>query len=165
MGLTKFFLALYLTGLILTHVIVSVTGDDRQDFLDGHNTARAEVGHGVEPLVWNYTLAAYAQAYANKRIPDCKMEESDPDGPYGECLAAGYGEFSAVDAVNGWVSEKPYYDHESNKCVHSECGHYTQVVWRDTKYLGCARSKCDNGWVFVTCNYYPSGNYYGERPY
>merc|ERR1711915_16603 len=82
MGLTKFLLALYLVGLTLPHVSVAKNG--HRHFLDGHNKARAEVG--VPPLVWNNTLAAYARNYANKRIPDCKMVESDPDGPYGECL-------------------------------------------------------------------------------
>ncbi|XP_059447732.1 basic form of pathogenesis-related protein 1-like [Corylus avellana] len=162
--ITKFLLALCFIGSTITQV--SHAGNrDRQEFLDGHNEARAEVGHGIAPLIWNKTLAAYAQTYANERIPDCEMVESDPDGPLGECLAEGYGDLSAADAVKAWVDEKPYYDYESNKCVHSECGHYTQVIWRDTKYLGCARAKCNNGWVFVTCNYFPSGNYYGERPY
>ncbi|KAE8008207.1 hypothetical protein FH972_004744 [Carpinus fangiana] len=166
MGLiNKFLLVLCFIVLTLTHV--SLAGrSDRQDFLNGHNKARAEVGHGVGPLKWNYTLAAYAQAYANKRIPDCNLEHSNyMDTGYGECIAEGYDQLSALDAVKAWVSEKPYYNYKYNKCVGGECGHYTQVIWRDTKYLGCARAKCHNGWMFVTCNYYPSGNYYGERPY
>ncbi|KAE8008200.1 hypothetical protein FH972_004737 [Carpinus fangiana] len=54
------------------------------------------------------------------------MVESDPNGPLGECLAEGYDDLSAADAVKAWVAEKPYYDHASNKCVGGECGHYTQ---------------------------------------
>ncbi|GLT55092.1 hypothetical protein SLA2020_282410 [Shorea laevis] len=76
MGFTKFLLALYLIGLTLAHV--SLAENDQQDFLSGHNAARAEVG--VPPLKWNSTLAAYAQAYANKRSVDCEMVESDPMG-------------------------------------------------------------------------------------
>ncbi|BBG95244.1 pathogenesis-related protein-1-like protein [Prunus dulcis] len=53
----------------------------------------------------------------------------------------------------------------SNICVGDECGHYTQVVWRNSVHLGCARAKCDNNWVFVICSYEPPGNYEGERPY
>jgi pathogenesis-related protein 1 len=168
MGLiTKFRLALFFIGLTLAHVsLARVTqpgNNDQQAFLDGHNKARAVVG--VRPLIWNVSLAAYAQANANKGIPDCKIVKiSDPNGP-GESLAEGYGNLSAADAVKLWVAEKPHYDHASNKCVVGECGHYTQVVWRDTKYLGCARAKCKNGWMFVTCYYFPSGNYIGERPY
>jgi pathogenesis-related protein 1 len=159
MGLTKFLLALYLIGLTLPHV--SQAKDGHLHFLDGHNKARAEVG--VPPLKWNNTVAAYARKYANTRIADCNLEHSD--GPYGECIAEGYGNLRAADAVRMWAGEKQYYDHKSNKCIGGECGHYTQVVWRDTKYLGCAKVKCHNGWMFVTCNYDPPGNYDGESPY
>jgi pathogenesis-related protein 1 len=159
MGLTKFLLALYIIGLTLTHV--SLAGNDQKDFVNGHNAVRAKVG--VPPLKWNNTLAAYARKYANTRIAKCELEHSN--GPYGECIAEGFEELKAADAVKLWASEKPHYDHKSNKCVHGECGHYTQLVWRDTKRIGCARVKCHNGWMFVTCNYDPPGNYEGERPY
>merc|ERR1711874_32784 len=166
MGLTKFLLALCFIGLTLPHFSLAKNGRGlgRQRFLDGHNKARAEVG--VPPLTWNHTLAVYAKNYANSRIQDCKLEHSDYNAvDYGECIAEGYDVLKPQDAVKAWVAEKPNYDHASNKCVGGECGHYTQVVWRDTKYLGCARAKCKNGWMFVTCNYYPPGNYEGERPY
>ncbi|KAL8540481.1 hypothetical protein ACS0TY_001931 [Phlomoides rotata] len=132
-----------------------------QDFLDAHNRARAEVG--VQPLVWNDTVANYALQYARKRYADCKMEHSM--GPYGENLAEGYGRLSAVDAVGMWVSEKSCYDYKSNSCVGGECLHYTQVVWRDSLHLGCARLQCRNAWLFVICDYDPPGNYIGQRPY
>ena len=46
------------------------------------------------------------------------------------------------------------------------CGHYTQVVWRDSTAIGCARVDCNNGGgVFITCNYNPPGNYVGRSPY
>jgi len=159
MGFSKFLLAICFMVSTLIHV--SLAQNSHQDFVNAHNAARAKVGVG--PIRWNYTIAAYAQAYANKRIGDCNLEHSM--GPYGECLAEGYGIFSAVDAVNLWVSEKKYYNYKSNSCVGDECRHYTQVVWRNSVHLGCARVKCNNGWLFVTCNYDAPGNYEGERPY
>ncbi|XP_031123522.1 pathogenesis-related protein 1A-like [Ipomoea triloba] len=135
--------------------------DSVKEFLAGHNAARASVG--VPPLRWNATVAAYAEAYAAQRSADCALEHSE--GPYGENIAEGYGELSAVDSVKMWVGEKPNYDYASNSCVSGECLHYTQVVWRNTMSIGCARAACHNGWMFVTCNYYPPGNYEGERPY
>ncbi|KAL1544338.1 basic form of pathogenesis-related protein 1-like [Salvia divinorum] len=131
------------------------------DFLEAHNRARAEVG--VAPLAWNETVAGYALRYAYKRYGDCEMEHSM--GPYGENLAEGWGRLSAVDAVGMWVNEKSCYDHSSNSCVGGECLHYTQVVWRDSTHLGCARRQCRNGWLFVICSYDPPGNYVGQRPY
>jgi len=159
MGFSKFLLAIYFMGLTLTHV--SLAQNSNQDFVDAHNEARAQVGVG--PISWNYTVAAYAQDYANSRIGDCNLEHSQ--GPYGENLAEGYETLSAVDSVKMWVSEKKNYDYHSNSCVGDECRHYTQVVWRDSVHLGCARVKCNSGWIFVICNYDPSGNYEGERPY
>lgn len=148
--------------IITTEAFSSAKGYQSQnDFVDTHNAARAEVGVG--PIAWNKTLAAYARNYALSRIVDCNMEHSR--GPYGENLAEGYGYMSGEQAVKFWASEKPYYDHSSNKCVGDECGHYTQVVWRTSVHLGCARAKCFNGWMFVICSYDPPGNYEGQRPY
>ncbi|XP_031480780.1 pathogenesis-related protein PR-1 type-like [Nymphaea colorata] len=134
-----------------------------QDFLAAHNKARAQVGVGH--MVWDANVAAYAQKYAKQRIGDCRLVHSH--GPYGENLFLSSGhQNTAKDAVNWWVAEKRYYNHATNTCACGKvCGHYTQVVWRKSVRLGCARVKCHNGAIFITCNYYPPGNVKGERPY
>ncbi|KDP25905.1 hypothetical protein JCGZ_22977 [Jatropha curcas] len=113
--------------LLLATVLVelSLAQNSPQDYVDAHNSVRAQVG--VPPITWNRTVAAYAQEYANSRIENCEFEHSY--GPYGENIAEGYGNLNGVDAVTMWVSEKPNYDHKSNSCVGDECFHYTQVVW------------------------------------
>ncbi|KAA8545729.1 hypothetical protein F0562_020820 [Nyssa sinensis] len=133
-----------------------------QDFLNAHNTARAQVGVG--PMIWDSTVAAYAMNYANGRRADCRLVHSG--GPYGENLAMGTGEFTGRAAVNLWVQERPNYDYNSNSCVGGRvCGHYTQVVWSRSVRLGCARVRCNNGVWLITCNYDPPGNFAGQRPY
>ncbi|XP_062149822.1 pathogenesis-related protein 1-like [Alnus glutinosa] len=124
------------------------------------NRARAEVG--VPPLIWNVSLEAYARNNANKRVSDCKLVYFH--GPYGECIAKSYGGGNSADAVRLWIAERVFYNHESNNCS-SECRSYTQVVWRNTKYLGCATAQCYNGWTFVTCSFDPPGNQKGQSPY
>ncbi|XP_048231291.1 pathogenesis-related protein 1A-like [Ricinus communis] len=97
-------------------------------YLAAHNTVRAEVG--VEPLVWNKTLAAYAQNYSNSKIKNFVFEHSNYlQYGYGECLAAsGDQNFSGSDAVKLWADEKQYYDYKSNTCQEGQvCGHYTQL--------------------------------------
>ncbi|XP_010270273.1 PREDICTED: pathogenesis-related leaf protein 6-like [Nelumbo nucifera] len=141
---------------------VSQAQNSPQDYLNAHNAARAQVGVG--PMRWDNNVAAYARNYANQRIRDCNLVHSG-GGLYGENLAKGSGAFTGVDAVNLWVKEKPFYDYNSNSCIGGQCLHYTQVVWRDSVRLGCARVRCNNGWFFVTCNYDPPGNFIGERPY
>ncbi|TYI98411.1 hypothetical protein E1A91_D01G212600v1 [Gossypium mustelinum] len=158
---TKLSSAICFMTLCLSHF--SEAQNSPQDFVKAHNVIRAAVGVG--PLVWNRTVASYAQKYADKRMKDCEMEHSY--GPYGENLAEGYGNLDGVDAVKMWASEKPDYDHSSNSCVSGgdDCLHYTQIVWSKSVHLGCGRAKCANGWVFVICSYDPVGNVEGERPY
>ena len=38
-------------------------------------------------------------------------------------------------------------------------GHFTQVVWKKTRLVGCAKAKSASGAWFSTCHYYPTGNY------
>ena len=165
MGFTKFYFPLALccfTALVLTHVHGFPRSNPNQDFVDAHNVARAKVG--VAPLSWNHTIADYALKYANQQVKNnCEMEHSG--GPYGENLAEGYGSMTGEEAVKFWLTEKPYYNYHSNSCVGDECLHYTQVVWRKSVHLGCARVKCHNGWMFVICSYDPPGNIEGQRPY
>ncbi|MQM21222.1 hypothetical protein Taro_054255 [Colocasia esculenta] len=115
------------------------------DWVNLHNAARGCVG--VAPVSWDNTIAAYAWWYANQRIGDCQLKHSD--GPYGENLFGGWRcEWSAADAVKAYV-----------------CEHYTQVVWSSSTRHGCARVKCSNGSLFITCNYSPPGKFNGQRPY
>ncbi|KAG6406704.1 hypothetical protein SASPL_134313 [Salvia splendens] len=133
-----------------------------QDYLNAHNSARALVGVGA--MTWDQNVANFARAYVNSRLRDCNMVHSG-NRQYGENLAKGSGDFTGRAAVNLWVGEKPNYNYGSNSCVGGECLHYTQVVWRNSNRLGCARARCDNGWWFISCNYAPPGNYVGQRPY
>ncbi|XP_059651085.1 pathogenesis-related leaf protein 6-like [Cornus florida] len=161
MGFSKISLSLVFF-MVLALALPSHAQNSQQDYLDAHNLARAQVG--IANITWNSTVAAFAQNYANQRISDCNLVHSG--GPYGENLAKGSsGTFSGTDAVNLWVAEKPYYNYTSNSCVGGQCPHYTQVVWRNSVGLGCARVQCTNTWWFITCNYYPPGNYVGQRPY
>ncbi|KAH8498627.1 hypothetical protein H0E87_017527 [Populus deltoides] len=114
------------------------------------------------PKTYNKTTSTLTMQLVH-RISDCNLVHSN--GPYGENLAKGSGSFTGTAAVNLWVAEKPCYDYASNSCVGGQCLHYTQVVWRNSVRVGCARVKCTNGWWFVSCNYDPPGNYIGERPY
>eukprot|EP01018_Ginkgo_biloba_P006481 Gb_20955 [translate_table: standard] len=87
--------------------------------------------------------------------------------PYGENIFWGKGrDFSAADAVGSWVNEKQYYDYSTNTCAAGQvCGHYTQVVWRNSVKLGCARVVCNDGGIFIICNYNPPGNFNGQKPF
>ncbi|KAJ8764729.1 hypothetical protein K2173_009114 [Erythroxylum novogranatense] len=142
-------------------IIPSHAQDSQEDYLNAHNVARAQVG--VASITWNSTVADYALNYAKTRIANCSLTHSG--GPYGENLAKGSGSFSGTAVVNLWVAEKSCYDYNSSSCVGGQCLHYTQVVWRNSIQVGCARVQCSNTWWFVICNYNPPGNYVGQSPY
>jgi len=143
-----------LNSLVILH-------EDPNEFLIPQNMARAKVG--LPPLVWNESLVEFARSYAQERANDCKLQHSHSPGK-GENIARSPGILSPEKAVEMWVAEEPNYDYGSNTCK-KVCGHYTQVVWKDTKSIGCARSNCQNRGTFVTCNYYPPGNVGGRKPY
>ncbi|AQK75612.1 pathogenesis-related protein PR-1 precursor [Zea mays] len=142
----------------------SYYGEMRRQFLAQQNAARASLG--LAPLAWDERVAAYARAYAESRRGDCALAHSA--GPYGENLFWGSGTgWAPAQAVAAWLSERPRYDYWTNSCYGgSMCGHYTQIMWRSTRRVGCAMVACYGGrGTFITCNYDPPGNYVGLRPY
>ncbi|XP_031129569.1 pathogenesis-related protein 1A-like [Ipomoea triloba] len=155
--------------LVFEMGVCSNAQNSPQDYLDAHNAARGAVG--VQSITWDDQVAAYAQSYANQRSGDCRLIHSGSQQyGYGENIAWGSGDFmTGKAAVEMWVGERQYYDHPTNSChapAGKSCGHYTQVVWRNSVKVGCARVQCSNGaGYFVTCNYSPPGNYVGQSPY
>ncbi|KAH8519824.1 hypothetical protein H0E87_001317 [Populus deltoides] len=155
--------SLAIAFLIALAIIIplSLAQDSPQDYLNAHANARAQVGVGN--IVWDNNVAAYASDCVKRLTGDCGLVHSG--GPYGENLAASSGDLTSSAAVKLWVDEKPKYDYNSNSCVGGECGHYTQVVWRNSFRLGCAKARCSSGGTVISCNYAPSGNFVNERPY
>ncbi|KAG5254055.1 basic form of pathogenesis-related protein [Salix suchowensis] len=161
MEISKNSLAIAFLVALATTIPLSLAQNSQQDYLNAHNNARAQVGVGN--MVWDNNVAAYANNYVQRLKGDCRLVHSG--GPYGENLAGSSGDLSGSAAVKLWVDEKPKYDYNSNTCVGGECRHYTQVVWRKSVRLGCAKARCNNGGTIISCNYDPPGNYANERPY
>lgn len=120
-----------------------------QDILDEHNVKRAL--HNVQDLQWNNTLAEYAANYASSSFSCDNVQLVHSGGPYGENLAAGYsGGKSPVDA---WYNEIDSYDF-SNPGFSESTGHFTQLVWKSSSQVGCAKVTCDNAWKqYTICEY------------
>ncbi|CAH2054355.1 unnamed protein product [Thlaspi arvense] len=136
-----------------------------KEFLYAHNIAR--VSSGVPPLQWNNGLARFAHKWAKQRKADCKMIHSG--GPYGENMFWHRQQktWSLEKVVTRWFEERFNYDPNTKTCASGKmCGHYTQIVWRATTAVGCARVKCNNNRGYlVVCEYDPRGNYEGESPF
>ncbi|CAM8927705.1 unnamed protein product [Rhodiola kirilowii] len=133
-------------------------GKMKAEFLNAHNEVRAKYG---EPLLkWNHTLERYAQQWASMRATDCKLVHA-PNNQYGENLFWGkYRHWKPREVVKQWADEVAFYNSKNYHCAEGQqCGHYTQIVWRSSAWLGCAKQICLNGEIFVVCEYFPAGNY------
>uniref|UniRef100_A0A6G1SL10 Golgi-associated plant pathogenesis-related protein 1 n=1 Tax=Aceria tosichella TaxID=561515 RepID=A0A6G1SL10_9ACAR len=125
---------------------------------NAHNSRRRE--HGVLQLDWDKTLAAQAQKHSNWMASKDNFAHSHVKD-YGENLAYDTRvDAPCKDMVDRWYKEIDLYNYD-NPTFSMATGHFTQMVWRTTKRVGCAfaRSKIR---TYLTCNYYPSGNWVGE---
>jgi uncharacterized protein YkwD len=147
-----------------------------RDMLTAHNQARANARPAPKPplpaLQWSAETAKVAEAWAAK----CSFEHNPGRGPFGENLAAATpGAWKTADVVKDWAGEAANYDPSRNTCASGKvCGHYTQLVWRNTTHVGCAKRTCTKNspfgkdfptWDFWVCNYAPPGNVVGQKPY
>ena len=140
-------------------------GNEEQAILSYHNQVRASVK--VPPLSWSKELVKHATDWSAKLAAQgCAMQHSK-DSRYGENIFLGSANLNheaVVEAAKEWESEKINYAGESlNKANWSQSGHYTQMVWRDTTQMGCAKAVCGDQIISV-CNYNPPGNILGDKP-
>lgn len=162
-------LALLLGSPLLVGGTVS-RADFNSRLLAAHNEARAAMG--VPPLTWNAQLAADARVWANELAATGRFEHS-PDGPnaapQGENLWAGTPRaFSPESMVGLWTAEKADYragvfPNNSRSGDVERVGHYTQMIWRETRQVGCATAIGQHE-EFLVCRYSEAGNVYGQRP-
>jgi hypothetical protein len=135
-----------------------------------HNRERAQLG--VPPLRWSPALAASAQTWAEHLAATGKFEHApdDPTSPKGENLWAGSrGRFTPEAMTGAWIGEKQHFrsgtfPNNSKTGRVEDVAHYTQLVWRDTREVGCALAAGEQEDILV-CRYANPGNYMGERPF
>ncbi len=142
--------------------------------LAAHNRWRRSAW--VPPLRWSEHLAQTAQNWADylSSSGGCLIQHGNSG--YGENIyqaaavvwpdgRAEVQQKHINEIVDRWASEIQYYDYASNTCSSDICGHYTQLVWRQTRAVGCAVSVCPSKKRIWVCHYDPPGNVEGRRPY
>ena len=130
-----------------------------EDWLLSHNAKRKTyhkaAGKTYVPLVWSSGLKDSAQAWADKLAKNCKLELSGTD--YGENLVGKTGTTIVWDTdavLDLWENKL-----ENNR---PDKGMMIQVLWRPTKYVGCADASSSAGsskkCTYSVCHYAKPGN-------
>jgi cysteine-rich secretory family protein len=112
----------------------------------------------VPDLTWSAEIEASAQTWANR----CTLSHQANSG-YGENLFWGTADaYSPQDAVAKWYGENAAYNF-ATPGFSTQTGHFTQVVWRNSTQLGCAKASC-KGFDYWVRRYSPAGNVADQFP-
>jgi len=179
-----------------TQVILSSA--DIQAIVTQHNQFRSNVNPtaaNMQAIQWSSTLATVALNYGVQCIwahnANRTVQANGTFSYVGENIYIGAA--SSVDTQGGltagksWNSENASYTYQStcgqtgvcgNCTAGQQCGHYTQIVWATTTYVGCAVVKCPSmvnnvpfncsrygTCTYTVCDYGKGGNYVGNAPY
>ena len=131
-----------------------------QAIVESHNRFRAK--HCAPPLKWSKRVASKAQSWADKlKKKGCSLVHSG-NPSLGENIYFGGppGTIDLKTAVDTWYEEVKKYNFKSPG-FSADTGHFTQVVWRDSREIGCGAATCPEGDILV-CNYSPGGNVQGQ---
>jgi uncharacterized protein YkwD len=144
------------------------TTDYSKILLDAHNVHRANHSD-TGPMTWDAKLAKAAQTVADRCVTehDRTVDASNWEMSYGQNWAsAGISDGSYTE--DGSAVHDQWYNNEFGMFESlfgkdysgslGEWGHLTQVVWRDSKQVGCGTKKCGTDSI-TFCNYYPPGNF------
>ncbi|XP_033214828.1 venom allergen 3-like isoform X2 [Belonocnema kinseyi] len=167
-----------------------LTGQEKQAILSHHNELRRRVAAGMETqgspgpqpptkfmpdLAWDNELAIIAQTLADTckfEHDKCRDVERFPVGQNIASIASTEPNFSPdlTRLVQMWYDEVKLFNGQdvSEYSFNPAVGHYTQLVWAKSLYVGCGVVKYSEGGlnkVYLVCNYGPAGNVLGEEIY
>ena len=163
-------IALALSAPLMTNATGRTANLDAR-LLAAHNRERVAIG--VPLLEWDAQLAADAKVWADALAATGTFEHSPADASdpevEGENLWAGTpGAWSPEEMVGLWLAEKRDYwpgvfPAVSRSRNLENVGHYTQVIWRASREVGCATAVGKEE-EFLVCRYSQAGNVIGQRP-
>ena len=136
----------------------------RQQALKAHNERRAK--HGVPALTLTKELNDYAQCWADHLIKTGTFAHSEctlKDKSLGENIAnrsvsCGV-DCTGEEVTDQWYSEIAKYDYKKDQ--QPGTGHFSQVVWKDSKEMGIGKAHDSKGKVICVASYFPAGNMEG----
>ena len=135
-------------------------------WLEAHNEARRDFGSPA--LRWNEELERDAREWAQRLARENRLrhEPRDQREGAGENLWLGSrGVFRPQQMIDDLVNEERFFragkfPNVSTTGNWRDVGHYTQIVWPETREVGCAMASGRRSDVLV-CRYSPAGNFAG----
>ncbi|KPI91338.1 Venom allergen 5.02 [Papilio xuthus] len=160
-------------------------------FVDGHNARRLQLVKGQVPgqppasdmklMMWDNELEAKAAKWASRNNfahnPDKTIGSRrfhTGENLYWYATTDLTHKLDVESSLKSWFDEHRNYSYgpltmrDFNRSTKKQIGHYTQMAWANTIYVGCAISQyTKNNFkeFLVVCNYGPGGNYIGQKPY
>ncbi|BDI61121.1 CAP domain-containing protein [Qipengyuania nanhaisediminis] len=158
--------ALTLSGGAFAGTLAEGQGKAESEWLDAHNRERAQFGSA--PLQWNADLADEARQWARQLAREERLRHtsSEERNRTGENLWMGTaGRYAPSAMIDSFVDEKRHFragrfPQVSRTGNWADVGHYTQIVWSETREVGCASARGLRFDVLV-CRYWPAGNIIG----
>lgn len=145
--------------IICSYFVVLGLDEFQRDCIRQHNIYRHQ--HRACRLVWSEDLAKASAAWADHLASTNTLEHSS-DKDHGENLASAKGyELRGDKVAEMWYDEIQDYNFEI-PAFNAKCGHFTQMIWKDTKEFGVAKSVAADGSQYVVARYHPPGNVVGE---
>uniref|UniRef100_A0A0N4ZV27 SCP domain-containing protein n=1 Tax=Parastrongyloides trichosuri TaxID=131310 RepID=A0A0N4ZV27_PARTI len=112
--------------------------------------------HQVEPLEIDQEIEQYAKNYSDYLATNKNSKIVLSNGTYGENIMRSTPKVVEKFGAYYWYNEIKRFNF-SNPKLYGGVSHFTQMVWKDSKKIGCGISQ-RRGNVFTVCNYSPRGN-------
>lgn len=154
-----FLMKLFIIHLNIMSIECFLNIDLSQDTcLEVHNKYRKV--HDAQPLTTNESLVEEAKKRAQRIAELDIMSHDGSKKGLGENIfyAKGYPNIDCDMAVRSWYSEVKEVDFDK-QVYPGSTGHFTQVVWKNTKSVGCGKAVSSSQKVYIVCEYFPAGNY------
>lgn len=132
-----------------------LSDDEITQMLTLHNNVRRDLK--LTELKWDCRAAKFAQEWADKGVFQHRTNFDLGENIF---VAQNTNE-SVVTAFSKWMDERANWTNSSGRCSSGKvCTHYTQIVWKNTRTVGCGINRNAKGkWgLMLVCNYDPAGN-------
>lgn len=137
-----------------------------QRILDIHNRERAAIG--AQPLRWDAQLGRDATEHAQQLARAGRLAHASREGRgiARENVNQAFHGSSPDQLMANWLREKSHFragvfPNVSDTGNWYDVGHYSQIIWPTTLYVGCGSARGAR-WDYFVCRYSPGGNKDGK---